>query len=68
MKKILMLIVLLWVSFGLGYFIGQAQMKVKTAEKKAEVIKNALQKRAVIQAEPNASRLELLKLMRNGEL
>ena len=68
MKKILLLALLTAASFAGGYVCGQAQTKVEIAEKKAEVIKNVAQKKAVIQAEPNASRDELLKLMRNGEL
>ena len=68
MRQILIAVVLLWISFALGYFIGQAQTKLKIAENKAEVIKNATQKRAVIQAEPNATRDELLELMRAGAL
>ncbi len=68
MTKILWAVVALWVSFGLGYVIGQAQIKMKTAQKQTEVIKNVAKKRAVIQAEPNASRAELLELMRSGEL
>lgn len=68
MTKMLWAVVALWVSFGLGYFIGQAQTKVKIAQKQTEVVKNVAKKRAVIQSEPNASRAELLKLMRNGEL
>jgi uncharacterized membrane protein len=68
MSKIMMVFVLIISAFVLGYFTGSAQTKVKISEKKAEVINNVAKKRAVIQAEPNASRAELLELMRSGEL
>ena len=68
MRQMLWAVVALWVSFGLGYIIGQARTKVTIAQKQTEVIKNVAKKRAVIQAEPNASRTELLELMRAGKL
>ena len=68
MSKIMMVVALIVGAFVFGYFTGSAQTKVKISEKKAEVINNVAKKRAVIQAEPNASRTELLELMRAGEL
>ena len=68
MKKILIIFGALVASFISGYVIGSAKTKVKIVEKKAEIIKNVAQKKAIIQAEPNASRDELLELMRSGEL
>lgn len=54
-------------AFG-GYLYGKSQAKTQIIEKQAEVIKYVAQKRAKIQAQPNASRTELLELMRKGEL
>ena len=68
MKKLLLFLLLSAAAFGSGYICGQAQTKVKIVEKKVEVIKNAAHKKALIHSEPNASRDELLELMRNGEL
>ncbi len=51
-----------------GYLYGKSQAKTQIIEKQVEVIKYVAQKRAKIQAQPNASRTELLKLMRKGEL
>ena len=68
MNKILFLMLSAIAIFVCGYFCGSAHSKVKIVEKKVEVIKYEAQKRAAIQAEPNASRDDLLKLMRNGEL
>lgn len=68
MKKLLIILALAAAAFASGYICGQALTKVKVANKKAEVIKNAAHKKALIHSEPNASRDELLELMRNGEL
>jgi uncharacterized membrane protein YciS (DUF1049 family) len=68
MNKILIFLFMIFAAFICGYFYGQAQLKIKMSDKKAEVIKHDAQKRAHIQAEPNASRDDLLKLMRKGEL
>ncbi len=51
-----------------GYLYGKSQAKTQIIEKQTEVIKYVAQKRAKIQAQPNASRAELLELMRKGEL
>lgn len=51
-----------------GYLYGKSQAKIEVVEKQVEVIKYVSQKRAKIQALPNANRDELLKLMRSGEL
>lgn len=51
-----------------GYLYGKSQAKTQIIEKEVEVIKYVAQKRAKIQAKPNASRTELIELMRKGEL
>ena len=51
-----------------GFFYGKNQLKAKIVEKQVEVIKYVAQKRAKIQAMPNANRDELLELMRDGKL
>ncbi|MBR6355683.1 MAG: hypothetical protein IKR92_02405 [Alphaproteobacteria bacterium] len=51
-----------------GYLYGKSQVKTQIIEKEVEVIKYVAQKRAKIQAKPNASRTELIELMRKGEL
>lgn len=68
MRQMLWAVVALWAAFVCGFFCGWARTKVTVAQKQTEVVKNVAKKRAVIQAEPNASRIELLKLMRAGEL
>lgn len=68
MNRIAVVLILISGAFVLGYFMGASQTKAKISEKKAEIIKNESQKRALIQAEPNASRTDLLKLMRSGKL
>lgn len=68
MRQILWAVVALWAAFAVGYVLGWSQTKAKIAQKQTEVVKNVAKKRAVIQAEPNASRTELLELMRVGEL
>ena len=66
---------MLWIAVGAvflsalgGYLYGKSQAKVQIVEHEVEVIRYAAQKRAKIQAEPNASRTELIELMRKGEL
>lgn len=51
-----------------GYLYGKSRVKVQIIEKQVEVMKYVAQKRAKIQAEPNADRTELLKLMHAGTL
>lgn len=51
-----------------GYLYGKSQAKTQIIEKEVEVIKYVAQKRAKIQAKPNASRTELIELMRKGKL
>lgn len=51
-----------------GYFYGKSQAKTQIVEREVEVIKYVAQKRAKIQARPNASRTELIELMRRGAL
>lgn len=51
-----------------GYLYGKSRAKTQIVEREVEVIKYVAQKRAKIQAQPNASRTELIELMRKGEL
>lgn len=51
-----------------GYLYGKSQAKTQIIEKQVEVIKYVAQKRAKIQARPNAHRDELLELLRNNQL
>lgn len=51
-----------------GYLYGKSQVKTQIIEKQVEVIKYVAQKRAKIQAQPNAHRDELLELLRNNQL
>ncbi|MBQ8671036.1 MAG: hypothetical protein IJ525_00770 [Alphaproteobacteria bacterium] len=64
---IVWLLSILYAGFG-GYFYGKKQAKTQIVEKQVEVIKYVAQKRAKIQAMPNANRDELLMLMRSGNL
>lgn len=67
--KILFIIILgLCLSFYLGCCYEKNIIRRQMAEKHTEVIKNATKRRAKIQAQPNATRDELLRLMRTGEL
>ena len=68
MKIIFICILSCLICFYCGYYYGQSKMKVKIIEKKVEIIKNVAHKKAKIQASPNASRSELLELMRNNRL
>ena len=55
--------------FGVGcYFLGKAHAETKFITKQVEVIKYVEQKRAEIQAVPNADRTSLLKLMHSKKL
>lgn len=51
-----------------GYQYGKSQSRVEIVEKKVEVIKYVAQQKAKILSKPNASRDELLELMRSGKL
>ena len=51
-----------------GYLYGKSQTKTQIIEKEVEVIKYVAQKRAKIQSHTNASRTELIELMRKGKL
>ena len=64
---VLMLGAVLLSAYG-GYLYGKSQAKTQIIEKEVEVIKYVAQKRAKIQARPNATRTELIELMRKGEL
>ena len=68
MKMILVWIISLMVVFMGGYVYGISRTETKIIEKKVEVVKYVAQKRAKIQALPNADRDELLLLMRSGRL
>jgi len=68
MKTIIIGAGVLLLSFYGGYLYGKSCVKLQIAEKQSEVIKYVVQKRAKIQIKPNASRDELIELMRNGKL
>lgn len=68
MKMILLYFLLCFLCICGGYLYGKSQAKTKIIEKQVEVIKYVAQKRAQIQAMPNANRDELLKLLRSGQL
>ena len=51
-----------------GYLYGKSRAETQIVEKQVEVIRYVAQKRAKIQAQPNAHRDELLNLMREGSL
>lgn len=51
-----------------GYLYGKSRAETQIVEKQVEVIRYVAQKRAKIQAQPNAHRDELLDLMRAGSL
>ena len=66
---------IIWLGLGMvvlaaygGYVYGKSKAQIRIVEKEAEVIKHVAQKRAKIQAEPNASRNDLLELMHAGKL
>ncbi|MBQ8481610.1 MAG: hypothetical protein IJ532_03665 [Alphaproteobacteria bacterium] len=68
MKMILLWFVsVLMAAYG-SFLYGKSQAKTQIVEKQVEVIKYVAEKRAKIQARPNANRDELLKLMREGHL
>lgn len=52
----------------LSYQLGSSQKEVKIITQKVEVIKYVEKKKAAIYSKPNASRSELLMLMRQGAL
>lgn len=68
MKTVLIAVSAVILSAYGGYLYGKSQAKTQIIEKEVEVIKYVAQKRAKIQAHPNASRTELIELMRKGKL
>lgn len=50
-----------------SYLLGRSHATIKEVEKRVEVIKYVEKQKAVIHAKPNASRDELLSLMRAGK-
>lgn len=72
-RDIVMKIVVIWslsvlAALFAGYMYGKSRAETKIVEKQVEVVKYVAQKRAKIQARPNARRDELLELMRAGRL
>lgn len=51
-----------------AYYLGYSQAKMQVVEKQVEVIKYVQIKQNQILSAPPASRLELLELMRHGQL
>ena len=68
MKVVMMWILSVSVALFAGYLYGKSRTETQIVEKQVEVIKYVAQKRAKIQAQPNARRDELLGLMRKGNL
>lgn len=68
MKTVGLVLAIAAISAFSGYLYGKSRVKLQIVEKQTEVIKYVAQKRAKIQAEPNASRDELIELMHNGKL
>lgn len=68
MKMIVLMIAAVMLAAYGGFLYGKSKAETKIIEKKVEVIKYVAQKRAKIQAQPNANRDELLELMRAGRL
>ena len=72
-RNIVMKVIIMWIlsvsaALFAGYLYGKSCAETQIVEKKVEVIKYVAQKRAKIQAQPNARRDELLNLMRTGSL
>ena len=68
MGKILIFILLFFSLLAGAYFLGRSHAKIKYIEKEIEVVRYVDKKKAEIQARPNATRKELLELMRNNIL
>ena len=63
------LVVVLFISSLLGaYFLGRSHSELKIFKEQVEVVKYVEKKKAAIYSQPNASRSELLDLMRDGIL
>jgi len=67
MKYAVVIVLFISSLFG-AYFLGRSHSELKIIKEQVEVIKYVDRKRAEIHARPNASRDELLKLMRAGQL
>lgn len=65
MKQFLIFLACLAITFGGGFYVGQNRQKVKYITKQVEVIKYVEKEKAAIYSKPNASRDQLLQLMRN---
>ena len=62
-------VVVLFISSLLGaYFLGRSHSELKIVKEQVEVVKYVEKKKAAIYSQPNASRSELLDLMRDGIL
>lgn len=60
---------ILFISALLGaYLLGRSHSELKIVKEQVEVIKYVNKEKAEIYSKPNASRAELLELMRNGKL
>ena len=63
------LVVVLFISCLAGaYFLGRSHSELKIVKEQVEVVKYVEKKKADIYSKPNASRSELLDLMRDGIL
>lgn len=68
MSKILIFILLFFSLLIGAYFLGRSHAKIKYIEKEVEVVRYVDKKKAEIHARPNATRKELIELMRNNIL
>lgn len=68
MGRILIFILLFFSLLAGAYSLGRSHAKIKYIEKEIEVVRYVDKKKAEIQARPNATRKELLELMRNNIL
>lgn len=65
----ILIFILLFFSLLIGaYSLGRSHAELKIVEKEIEVVRYVDKKKAEIQARPNATRKELLELMRNNIL
>lgn len=64
MKKELILALMIGALCLFAYLLGKSQAKVEVVTKEVEVIRYVTREKAKIQARPNASRDELIGLMR----
>ena len=62
---IVITVICLWIS---GYYLGRSHAEIKIVKEQVEVGKYVEKKKSEIAARPNASRNDLLELMRQNKL